>query len=587
MRHLLLASVTTVVLSCVFYGEDISALTAAQQQQDFCSPNNPCQNGGTCFANGSVGYCSCPVGFTGQYCEIAPTQCPAGTYGAGGNCTPAAPGYYVPPGGPYALPCQPDTYSDTFGSTTCKACAIGMTTNGLYASTTCTPAAQACAPGYYGAGGNCSPAAPGYYVPPGGQYQQPCPVDTFASGYGTVVCTACPVGSTTDGLTGRTSCTDSYQPPQCTIGYYASNGNCTPASPGYYVPAPGATEQIACPIGSYSSSYASYACTLCAPGTTTNVAGSQFCTPMNASPALTVRFECIETDIINPSTELVHFGYENRYLGAQPLPIPYGNSSNAIMINGVDQGPASGPTTMFALGIHTNAFAIRYTPGDRVEWLLREPVTDTFVTHTMPAGLPQCVPAVQGGAGATGATGATGPMGDMGPIGPTGSTGATGSTGSTGSIGPTGATGSTGSPGLNGTNGAAGPTGPAGANGTNGTNGINGLPGATGATGPTGSNASFNFVTLNVNTDSTLTFPTGASSVIYLASPAGGQRLNLTLPSPSTAISRFLTVRRLDGRVTISGGAALDGGDVVLSTKGAWVTFVTDGTTWFVFSTGP
>ena len=101
MRHLLLASVATVVLSFVFYGEDISALTAAAGQQlDFCSPNNPCQNGGACYSAGNQsGYCACPTGFFGQYCEQAvvdvctPNPCQNGGYCSsysGGNSTPQA-----------------------------------------------------------------------------------------------------------------------------------------------------------------------------------------------------------------------------------------------------------------------------------------------------------------------------------------------------------------------------------------------------------------------------------------------------------------------------------------------------------------
>jgi hypothetical protein len=86
-------------------------------------------------------------------------------------------------------------------------------------------------------------------------------------------------------------------------------------------------------------------------------------------------------------------------------------------------------------------------------------------------------------------------------------------------------------------------------------------------------------VTLNVSTDGELTFPTGAQSVIYLVSG----RPTLTLPAPSTAIGRFVTVRRVDagGNVSISGA----GITFTLGNR-EWVTFVTDGTNWSVFGNG-
>jgi hypothetical protein len=107
------------------------------------------------------------------------------------------------------------------------------------------------------------------------------------------------------------------------------------------------------------------------------------------------------------------------------------------------------------------------------------------------------------------------------------------------------------------------------------------------------------FVTVNVDTSVTLAMPTGSNSIIYLASTPGA-RLNLTLPNPATAIGRFLSVRRIDagGRVLISSGAApLEGGHeirdgssdsnvIALNQRWDWVTFVTDGTSWFVFGNG-
>ena len=102
-----------------------------------------------------------------------------------------------------------------------------------------------------------------------------------------------------------------------------------------------------------------------------------------------------------------------------------------------------------------------------------------------------------------------------------------------------------------------------------------------------------------MSSDGTLILPTGGQSVVYLAT-TNRPRLNLTLPNPSTAVGRFITVRRVDngGRVLISSGAAnLEGGreiregssdSNVIALNARWdsVTFVTDGTGWFVFANG-
>ena len=155
------------------------------------------------------------------------------------------------------------------------------------------------------------------------------------------------------------------------------------------------------------------------------------------------RIECVSTDIADPTKSLLHFGYENLYDATKPLVIPYGININAILINGVDASPISGATTSFALGIHTNAFAVRFTPGtDNVQWVLQDPSTTQLLEYTVPAMLPLC-----NAAGEMGPAGPKGDKGDPGAAGPQRPQGPAGASGATGAPGPTGATGATGTQG--------------------------------------------------------------------------------------------------------------------------------------------
>lgn len=153
--------------------------------------------------------------------------------------------------------------------------------------------------------------------------------------------------------------------------------------------------------------------------------------------------------------------------------------------------------------------------------------------------------------------------------------------------------------GVDGATGPAGAQGPQGPAGANGAPGVNGPMGPQGPAGPAGADLRLAFQTIAVATDGTLALPGGGASAIYLVSTPGS-RLRLTLPSPPAAIGRMLTVRRIDarGRVLIgSGSAPLDGGreirdrqgdsdTIALEGRWDWVTFVTDGSSWFVFGNG-
>jgi hypothetical protein len=166
-----------------------------------------------------------------------------------------------------------------------------------------------------------------------------------------------------------------------------------------------------------------------------------------------------------------------------------------------------------------------------------------------------------------------GPAGPAGAIGPTGATGAAGAIGATGSAGAAGATGLTGATGAI---GAPGPQGPAGANGANGAPGIQ---------GPIGLGLAFEI--RRTSADTALTLPGGNRSVVYLVTTAPGS-VTLTLPPAATAVSRFVTVTRVDGgrKVTLRplNNEMVDGARVpiVMDDKFDSMTLVSDGAEWVV-----
>lgn len=564
---------------------------------------NPCVNGGSCtdMPAPATGYtCSCPQGFIGQNCEtpVTPT-CPAGKYLSGNVCVDASPGHFVPAAGSIAqIPCPLGRFQPNAGASFCL------------------------------------DAQAGFFVPaPGSPAQTACDPGTFSANAGSASCDLCALGTFSPG--GQPACQF------CGAGTFAD--------------LEGMAACTACAVGTFQDQAGSMACNAC-PAGTTSVAGAQSCTPVTpATQKLFARIECVSPDLSDPTKSLVHFGYENLYLAAQPLQIAYG-TNNAIFINGQPVDATSGAPTTFALGIHTNAFAVRFTTGtDNVQWVLQDPSTLQTITYTVPPTLPMCNATGENGqAGPQGPAGAEGPQGPQGPQGPIGPAGATGETGAAGATGPAGAAGAqgpvgpigpagtngndgaigpqgpqgvqgpqglpgpsgltgapgvpgpqgpqgpAGAPGANGAPGAQGPQGGAGPIGPQGVQGVPGPAGGQGPQGPAGTAASLNFVTLHVSSTGVLTFPTGAQSVIYLASTPRNGRVTLTLPTPKSAIGRFVTVRRVDssGRLFVSSGNAdLEGGReirdrsgdsnlIVLNERWDWVTFVTDGTTWFVFGNG-
>lgn len=218
-------------------------------------------------------------------------------------------------------------------------------------------------------------------------------------------------------------------------------------------------------------------------------------------------------------------------------------------------------------------------------------VCTSVVSSTQPSGQATAQVAVI----FTGATGAQGPAGPTGATGPAGATGATGAQGIPGPAGPAGATGPAGANGLNGADGAIGPigatgpagptgdTGAAGAAGAAGAPGVPGLPGANGLPGATGLGLSFEI--RRVLSDALITLPAGNRSVVYLVTTPPSN-VTLTLPAASDAVSRFVTIVRVDrGRRVIvrpSNNEMVDGAraPIVMGDKYDSITLVSDGVEW-------
>ena len=356
----------------------------------------------------------------------------------------------------------------------------------------------------------------------------------------------------------------------CPAGQFASGGTCSICPAGTYSAA-GSFACTSCLQGSYAPNAGSAACTPCPSGMTTSGLGATSCSPTASLVQVTPFASCIGPDPTDSTMNVAHFGYNNQFLNAgQPYQLSYGASTNQFTDNHVDVGPLSGVPTTFDLGLHTDAFAIRYNAGDELVWTLLDPATSTVQTASPSASTPVC-----GGGGAAGPQGPQGPQGTQGlqgPQGPAGVSGADGAAGAAGPAGPAGPTGPTGATGAPGAAGAQGPVGPAGS------------VGPQGPAGPMGLGLSFAMVA--VSQSGPLSLPSNNASPIYVVHSAG-PITTLVLPPASTATSRLVIVQRDNtrGRVAISSGGdpiADHRGAIVLDEDDTQIILVTDGHTWFV-----
>jgi hypothetical protein len=383
------------------------------------------------------------------------TSCPAGQGLLQGACNFCAPGSFSIGGVPAPCsPCPAGTFAPNGGSVQCTSCPAGFTSTS--GAVSCSPAQVSCSPGTFLSGGSCLSCAAGF----------------FSSTADAASCSACPAGSFS-AVTGAQQCN------ACPAGTFAPNSASALCSP--------------CPAGSSSGAGATScnttpACTpaqILDPQTNTCVCptpppGSVVVDPATcqtaAQPAsIVLRAECVQPDPADATRQIVRFGYENTFLnGGLPFDLPYG-VSNAVTIDGVDAGPIAGPPTTFALGIHGNAFAVRFSAGQTVVWSVRDPQTALTMTAAPTATTASCV-----------AAGPKGDKGDPGAPGTPGAAGAAGADGARGDAGPKGDSGPQGLQGPQGIQGPAGPAGPTGPAGPAGPAGTNGNPGAKGDTGAKG-----------------------------------------------------------------------------------------------------
>ena len=302
----------------------------------------------------------------------------------------------------------------------------------------------------------------------------------------------------------------------------------------------------------------------------------------------------------NPGKYLARLGYRNRLVStnaSSTMHIPAG-PFNRVIVNGVEVRPFGQPET-FALGIKTDVFTLPFDPTvDEIFWELIDPYTMKKFTTTLAPDLPRCTvdeDAIDEAAKkiAKGDRGDRGDKGEKGDVGHPGDKGEKGDKGEHGLAGDKGEKGDKGDHGLTGEKGEKGDKGPTGDKGERGDKGFTGDKGEKGDKGDLGLGLSF--VITRISSSQVLPMPAGNASALFLVNtppaPRGrrGPPVVLTLPDPSRAASRFVTLRRIDTdgvvRVVTINGAAIPGLPA-LDDRWDTVTLVTDGTEWFVFSQG-
>lgn len=532
----------------------------------FTGSNGPlCQytNQTTCNGHGTANYdgsCSCSTGF------------------AGASCNACAPSY--------------------FGYPSCKYC---------NASTTCSGAGTCDAQGNCvcnanRTGASCSVCATNYYGYPACTYcvaSSTCNNHGFCNAVGGCVCNS--------GFTG-TNCQVDVD--ECANNPCQNGGQCTNLPGTYACVCPAGFTGAQCQVnvndcvnnpcqngGQCVDGVNSYVCQ-CPAG----YSGVNCETPVPATP----RAECVAPDPGNPALRVVVFGYE-RIANVPPLTAAVGPDNNVVVSapDGsapTDVGDVGQPTTLLP-GIHSGAFAFRFDPATQsVTWTLNggsaSPSSATPVCGGVPG--PTGPPGPKGADGLDGATGPQGPEGTpgqdgatgaQGPVGPAGGQGPEGAPGQIGPEGPQGPVGPQGPEGAQGPQGATGPPGPEGPAGPQGPQGAQGPQGVPGATGPIGLGLSF--VNVAVSASGPLVLPPGNASVMFTVRVTPATALDLRLPAAAQSLARFVTIRRLDtrGRVIVrpAAGDHIEGKDpdaITLENRSDYVTLVSDGQAWFVFSEG-
>jgi len=249
----------------------------------------PCASGTSTAYEGSSSVSACGTGESSGYCTqgtyfdksyLICQPCPQGTYGitAGatsasegcGICPTSAPisakgtrdvtgcaalpvgtttvicdaGYFATSGNTCA-PCPVGTYSSAAGGTSiqsCWPCQAGYTTY-VFGATACANS---------GGGVPALNCKPGFYVSTDGTTCVPCPINTYSATFNSLLCTACPAGTSSAAMSPSAS-------------WCKSTGS-------------------RCPPGTYTSGSA---CALCPPGTWSNVVGATALTQCTMCPRFT------------------------------------------------------------------------------------------------------------------------------------------------------------------------------------------------------------------------------------------------------------------------------------------------------------
>jgi hypothetical protein len=292
-------------------------------------------------------------------------------------------------------------------------------------------------------------------------------------------------------------------------------------------------------------------------------------------PGIFGEVQCADPDKYTPGLFLARVGYRSRLISSNTstsITIPIG-PSNRVVINGYDAF-IPGQPTKFDLGIKTDVFVIPfYLDSDEVKWEITDPYTLRKYVTTITSDVPRCTV-------------------DESAVEEAAKKVAKGDPGVKGDKGDSGERGEKGEPGLPGAKGEKGDSGEKGEKGEPGLPGVKGEKGDTGDQGPMGLGLSF--VILRINATQMLPLPPNNASAMYLVNTPDvrtrrPRSITLTLPSAASATNRFLSIRRVDTdgvvRIQTTTGGGIQG-LAALQDRWDYVTLVTDGSEWFVFSQG-
>jgi hypothetical protein len=241
-----------------------------------------CRCQGGWYGTSGVAPCmGCGIGYRSANQATTCDSCPSGSTTLTANSSASTPcqcqvGYDGPDNGP-CRQCGIGLYKGTIGAAACSTCPL-LTSTKTVASKLIT---------------DCQ-CIPGTEATVDGVACTSCAINTYKSTNGTGACYACPIGSSTMGLTGTKECTCNAGRKPVYFGVLRLL-ECPYCSPDNYNPTPGGT-CLECPTGhttdggigsisisqcycrfGYSSSTGYYPCTACSPGKFSDIVSSSNC----------------------------------------------------------------------------------------------------------------------------------------------------------------------------------------------------------------------------------------------------------------------------------------------------------------------